>query len=341
MPNRVKNGVRPSASNSAFSLSPAALAARAARQARATWSGCGSGSVPEHHDRVADKLVDRSAFGEERLRQHREIPRRLPHQHIGIGRLRDRRKSLDVGEDQRDLLFDAAEPGGDGIVDDPADDLLGNEMRERPDRSLREIDRVAEFVNLPDMRGNRHQTGLRQRLKLARLRRNAFQRLRHRAAEHPDDRNKGRASDDREDEPIELQLADVLDEVILGRQQQYAAAISFAEGEFRQPEQIIPAPRHHGMSPSFLSRLCDLRRTEATRPELISSMLGNCDREGCVIALATKCCKIGMGDERARLVEDHDRAMLSRPLGLDEIAEGVELEIGGEHAGHFSPQAAR
>src|SRR5437870_6223766 len=48
--------------------------------------------------------------------------------------------------------------------------------------------------------------------------------------------------------------------------------------------------------------------------------------------------KIAMGDQRSRLVEDHDGAILSRPLGLDEIAEGVELEIGGEHAWHLSPQ---
>ena len=100
------------------------------------------GSVPEHHDRVADKLVDRSAFGEERFGQRREISRRLQHEHVGVGRLRDRGKSLNVRENQRDLLFDAAEPGRDGVVDDPADNLLGDEVRERPDRSLGEIDGV-------------------------------------------------------------------------------------------------------------------------------------------------------------------------------------------------------
>ena len=62
--------------------------------------------------------------------------------------------------------------------------------------------------------------------------------MRHRAAKHPDDRNEGQAGDGRKNEPIELQLADVLDEVILGRQQQDAAAISFTKGEFCQPEQI-------------------------------------------------------------------------------------------------------
>jgi len=79
----------------------------------------------------------------------------LPHQYVGIGRLRNRGKALDIGEDKRDLLFDAAELGRDGIVDESANDLLGNEMRERPNRSLRQIDRRPEFVDLPDARGNR------------------------------------------------------------------------------------------------------------------------------------------------------------------------------------------
>ncbi len=99
----------------------------------------------------------------------------------------------------------------------------------------------AEFVDFPDMRGHRHEARLRERLKLARLRRNASQGLRHRAAEHPDNRKKGRANDDRENQPLELELPDVLDKVILGGQQQYAAAITFAEGELRQPEQVIPS----------------------------------------------------------------------------------------------------
>ena len=59
-------------------------------------------------------------------------------------------------------------------------------------------------------------------------------------------------------------------------------------------------------------------------------MLGNCDREGSRHRACDELRKFGVGDERTRLVEDHDRAMWSRPLGLDEIAEGVELEIGGE-----------
>ena len=55
------------------------------------------------------------------------------------------------------------------------------------------------------------------------------------------DRNKGRTGDDREDQSLELQFSDVLNKVILGGQQQYAAAIPFAEAELRQPEQVIPS----------------------------------------------------------------------------------------------------
>jgi hypothetical protein len=37
-------------------------------------------------------------------------------------------------------------------------------------------------------------------------------------------------------------------------------------------------------------------------------------------------------------VENQDDPVLSGPLGLDEIVEGVELEIGGDDAGHFATQ---
>ena len=86
-----------------------------------------------------------------------------------------------------------------------------------------------------------------------------------------------------------------------------------------------------------MSRLCDVRRTEAATPELTSPMLGNCDWEGCVIAAATNSAKSrwAISDPAWSKIMT---AILSRPLGLDEIAEGVELEIGGEHAGHLSSQ---
>ena len=60
-----------------------------------------------------------------------------------------------------------------------------------------------------------------------------------RAAEHPDQRHEGGADEDREEQPGELELPDVLDEVILGGQQHDAAAIPFADDEFGQPEQVI------------------------------------------------------------------------------------------------------
>ena len=91
------------------------------------------------------------------------------------------------------------------------------------------------------MRGHRREAGLGEPLKLACLLRNAFQRFRHRAAEDPDSRNKRSANDDRKDQPPELEIPNVLNKVILGGQQQYAAAIAFAEDELRQPEQIIPS----------------------------------------------------------------------------------------------------
>jgi hypothetical protein len=120
--------------------------------------------------------LDRRVLHELHFGQRREISRGLQHEHVGVGCLRDRGKSLNVRENQRDLLFDAAEPGRDGVVDDPADNLLGDEVRERPDGSLGEIDRGSEFVNLADMRGNRREAGLPEPLKLACLLRNAFQR---------------------------------------------------------------------------------------------------------------------------------------------------------------------
>ena len=68
------------------------------------WIGC----VPEDHHSVADELVDCSAFGEESLRQHGEIARRLVHESVGVGGLGDRRKIPDVGEKDGNLFSDSA-----------------------------------------------------------------------------------------------------------------------------------------------------------------------------------------------------------------------------------------
>ena len=53
---------------------------------------------------------------------------------------------------------------------------------------------------------------------------------------------------------------------------------------------------------------------------------------------ANKGCELGMRDDRPSLVEDHDRAMLSWPLGLHKLAERIELEISGQYAWHLAAQ---
>src|SRR5580704_14357785 len=75
------------------------------------WMGC----VPEHHHCVADKFIDCSTFDEEGLCKHREIPRRLAHEHIWICRLGDSRKIPHVGENDSYLLSDSAKLSRYGI----------------------------------------------------------------------------------------------------------------------------------------------------------------------------------------------------------------------------------
>ena len=129
---------------------------------------------------------------------------------------------------------------------DPADDLLGNEMRERPYRPLREIHGIAQFVNLRDMGRHRHEIGLSQCLELARLRGNALQRTRHPAAEHPDDRNEGRADNDRENRvPLNWSLRTFWTKSSWAASSNMLPLYRFAERELRQPEQVSPVPRHH------------------------------------------------------------------------------------------------
>src|SRR5436305_6577246 len=107
------------------------------------WIWC----VPEHHHRVTNKLVDCSAFGEERLCKRGKIARRLVHENVGVGGLGDRRKIPDVGENDGNLLSDSAELGGDGIVNNPLDDLLRDKVRKRPYGALCEPHCAAKFVN--------------------------------------------------------------------------------------------------------------------------------------------------------------------------------------------------
>jgi len=85
MPTRVKNGVRPIS----FELSVERFARHSSRKELrgkpARMVGCGLGCVPEHHHGVANKLVDCSAFGEERsvsTVKYRDI---WLHEHVGVG----------------------------------------------------------------------------------------------------------------------------------------------------------------------------------------------------------------------------------------------------------------
>ena len=107
-----------------------------------------------------------------------------------------------------------AKLGRDGIVDDPPHDLLGNKAREGPNSALREIDRGAEFIDFLEVGRDGRRVRWSQHLQLRRLARYLFQGMRHSAAEYPDDRNKGGASNDREDQPGELEFSNALDEVI-------------------------------------------------------------------------------------------------------------------------------
>ncbi len=67
-------------------------------------------------------------------------------------------------------------------------------------------------------------------------------------------------------------------------------------------------------------------------------MFGNCGWDGCVIASTTNCAKFGWAISEPVESKIKTTAVRSRPLRLDEIAEAVELEIGGKDAGHFTSQ---
>ena len=69
------------------------------------------------------------------------------HQSVRVGEFCDGPGVPDVGENDGNLLSNSAELGGDGIINDPLDDLLGDKVRERPNGALREFHCTAEFVN--------------------------------------------------------------------------------------------------------------------------------------------------------------------------------------------------
>jgi hypothetical protein len=123
--------------------------------------GLQMGSIPKHHYRVPDELVDSPALGEKRFRQRSKMARRLVHQTVGVGRFGDASKIRDVGEQDGDLPFDPAELSGDGAVDNSFDDVPRNKASKGPDAALGDRHRVAEFVYLRDTRGDRHIVGRR------------------------------------------------------------------------------------------------------------------------------------------------------------------------------------
>ena len=135
------------------------------------------------------------------------------------------------------------------------------------------------------------------------------------------DWNKGRASNDCEDQPGELELPNTLDKVFLGREQQYVDIVLLAQSEFRQPEQVVPPLVVTDISFVMVAALPLLARPPPRPRSLISLMLGNCGWEGCVIALVTNCAKSGWAMSEPVGVENQDDSMLSRPLRLDEIVE--------------------
>lgn len=102
---------------------------------------------------------------------------------------------------------------------------------------LRKVHCTAQRVDFLDVGRDRHQFGFGQCLQFARLRGDALDGVRHLAAEHPGDRKEGRADRDREDQTIELEPADVLNEVVLCSQQQDAAILTFAQRKLHHPEQ--------------------------------------------------------------------------------------------------------
>ena len=107
-------------------------------------------SVPKHHHRVPDVLVDSPALSKKRFGQRAEMARRLAHQTVGVGRLGNARKIRDVGKQDGELLPDPAKLGGDRIINDSLDDLLRDKASEGPDRALRHRHRPAKFVNFRD-----------------------------------------------------------------------------------------------------------------------------------------------------------------------------------------------
>ena len=128
-----------------------------------------------------------------------------------------------------------------------------------------------------------------------------------------------------------------MSKVILGRQQQNVGVVLLAQSEFCHPEQIVPPLVV--ADASFIA-VATKRRSQGCRHDPGVDLL-----DVWQLSLGWMCHridnelrKIGMGYERTHRVENQDDTVLPRSLRLDEIAEGVELEICGKDAGHFPSQ---
>src|SRR5713101_1447318 len=148
MPNRVKNGFRPSVSNWELSFSHATLPARTARQARSTWSGCGLGAF---QNTITESPMNLSTVPPSARNASVSAPKWRDVWRIklsGVGRFGNARKIRDVGKQDGDLWPHSAKLGGDGAINDSFDDVFRDKASEGPDAAPGDRYRPAEFVNL-------------------------------------------------------------------------------------------------------------------------------------------------------------------------------------------------
>jgi hypothetical protein len=113
-----------------------------------------------------------------------------------------------------------------------------------------------------------------------------------------------------------------LGQVFLGRQQQYVGVVLLTQSEFRHPEQIVPPVVVTDTSVVVVATIrpsqdcghhagVDLLDVRQLRLGWMCHRIDNELR------------KIGVGYKRAGRVEDQNDTVLTKPLRLDEIAEGV------------------
>src|SRR5689334_16535239 len=161
------------------------------------------------------------------------------HENIGVDGLGDSCKISDVGENEGNLLSNTAKFCRDGIVDDPPNQLFGNEVSERPYGALREVDRTAKLVNFPNARFDRLGGRLSKLLEFDGLDRYCVQGTSHATAKHPNDGNKGRTGHRCEDQSRELEPANIPGKIFLRRKQHDRGVVLLAQSELRHPEQEV------------------------------------------------------------------------------------------------------